>query len=93
MFYRGSRGALVVFDLTRPETFEDVKKWIEDANTTQPGQKFILVGNKADLKRKVKKTDAKKLAKELNCLDYIETSAKTGTNVNDAFNTLGTSLM
>ena len=95
MFFRGSKGALVVFDLTRKDTFDSVQTWLEDAKAVEPDQIFILVGNKADLdnQRKVKKTTAERLAKKLGCLTYIETSAKTGKLVNIAFNALGAEII
>jgi len=95
MFYRGSRGALVVFDLTRKDTFTEVKTWMDDALAVEKGQKFILIGNKADLTsdRQVIKAEGEKLAKKLGCIAYLETSAKTGNQVNKAFNTLGKDIL
>jgi len=91
MFYKGSKGALAVFDLTRKDTFDEIREWIADARQVEPDQQFILIGNKADLTddRAVKQADAETQAKELDCIEYLETSAKTGTQVDDAFNTLG----
>lgn len=95
MFYKGAKGSLVVFDLTRRETFNDIGKWISDAKKGSPDQKFILVGNKNDLDddREISEKEAKKKAKDLGCIQYIETSAKTGENVAGAFNKLGEELL
>ncbi len=95
LFYRGSKGALVTFDLTRLDSFENVEQWLLDAKKEAPNQLFILVGNKNDLKkeRKVKKKDALAKAKSLNCITYIETSALTGEMVEEAFHAIGTSLL
>ena len=57
-----------------------------------PGITLILVGNKIDLERKVSKVEGEDLAKKLG-LTYIETSAKTGENINDAFRTLALQLL
>ncbi|MHA2251143.1 MAG: GTP-binding protein [Candidatus Kariarchaeaceae archaeon] len=95
LFYRGARGSMVSFDLTRKDTFDNVDNWIEDANKASPNQVFILVGNKNDLKkeRKVERRDAEAKAKKLNCISYIETSALTGQMVEEAFTEIGKSLL
>jgi len=46
---------------------------------------MIIVGNKTDLERQVERSEAEDLVKRLNCCDYLETSAKTGENVEHAF--------
>ena len=92
-FYGGAAGALLVFDLTRENTFQEVKKkWYSEL--TQFGNKdvpFILIGNKVDLIKEigsvVDSENAKKFAESKGSI-YIETSAKTGKNVDDAFNEL-----
>ncbi len=88
-FYKGATGAIVVFDLTRNYTFEEVKEWIyEFHQLSGPDTPFVLVGNKSDLIPDVGEvidTDkAKQLAEDEKSI-YIETSAKTGENVEDAF--------
>ena len=96
MFYRGARGALITFDLTRRETFENIPAWIEDAREQVKGPTFyILVGNKNDLTgdREVKKAEGLEMAKKHNFIQYIETSALTGKGVEDAFNNIATHLL
>jgi small GTP-binding protein len=86
-FYRGASGALLVFDLTRDLTFLDSKKWLTEirqfAGRDLP---FVLIGNKADLTEliSVDKDEVRTFAESEESI-YIETSAKTGVNVNDAF--------
>ncbi|MHA1931387.1 MAG: GTP-binding protein, partial [Promethearchaeota archaeon] len=86
-FYKGASGALIVFDLTRDPTFFDLKKWLTEirqfAGRDLP---FVLIGNKADLTelKAIKSDEARKFAEREGSF-YIETSAKTGVNVNDAF--------
>ena len=86
-YYRGACGALLVFDLTNRHSFDNVQEWLNDArsNCNTPIT-VMLVGNKVDLesKRQVSKEEASTFAKE-NGLVYIETSAKTAQNVDDAF--------
>ncbi|MGV9173557.1 MAG: Rab family GTPase, partial [Promethearchaeia archaeon] len=49
-FYRGAAGALLVFDLTRPDTFDEIKHWLSEVRQfTKPEIPFILIGNKLDL--------------------------------------------
>lgn len=88
-FYDGCHGALVVYDLSRAETFEKMRKWIGELNQFAGEHvPFVLIGNKVDLLEDtgevVEREEAKRLAKEEESI-YIETSAKTGENVEEAF--------
>ena len=86
-YYRGAIVAVVVFDITRYDTFKDIRKWFEDVYTMGNNKTIvILVGNKTDLshKRQVTEQDAQKLVNKYNCF-YIESSAKIGHNVNNIF--------
>lgn len=88
-FYEGANGALLVFDLSRESTFKKMSAWLFEMYIIL-GKKipFILVGNKVDLIPEIGKivdTDAAEwLVKRENAF-YIETSAKTGDNVEEAF--------
>ena len=88
MFFRGAKAALLVFDLTRPATLSKLEDWHDDLvkNAGKDVLK-ILVGNKNDLVdlRSVPKKDSMAFAKKIKALTYIETSAKTGDNVNESF--------
>jgi len=86
-YYRGAVGALIVFDITKSETFKNVETWIGEMNKhSEPDVFIMLVGNKSDLKqsREVSTDSATKFAKE-HQLSYIETSAKDGDNIKEAF--------
>lgn len=86
-YYRGAVGAIIVFDITKRESFEHIQEWINDIYKYSGTQTTsILVGNKNDLEdqRMVTKDEAHILAKE-NGLIYIETSAKNANNVKDIF--------
>ena len=85
-FYRNADGLLVVFDLTRKETYDHVRGWINEAKENNDKIKTILIGNKLDLKdeRKVENGVAKQFA-EKNSLKYLETSAKDGVNISESF--------
>ncbi len=89
-FYAGSRGALLVFDLTRRSTLEALVEWKEGLLSQVPNALLRVIGNKSDLgaQREVTSEEAKAFLKEHLGLDedaYIETSAKTGDLVEDAF--------
>ena len=89
---RGKRllfGLLIVFDITNINSFAKVKDWIKDAEEYNENLKIILIGNKLDLenKRKVEKDIAINFANKIG-LKYIETSAKNGKNIGEAFKTL-----
>lgn len=86
-FFKTNNGYLLVFDITNPESFEGVKKYLQliakhgDAETPK-----LLVGNKLDLEhlRKVKQEDAMTFAAE-NEMEYIEVSAKNKEKVETIF--------
>jgi len=96
MFFKGAKAALLVFDLTRPQTLSKLEDWHEDLikNAGKDVLK-ILIGNKNDLVdlRSVPKKDALAFAKKINALAYIETSAKTGANVNESFHQITVKLI
>ena len=86
-YYRNSVCALVVFDVTDETSYKNVIGWISDVKAYNFSPvTIVLIGNKCDLedKRKIKRSDAERFAKE-NGVDYIETSARTSMNVNNAF--------
>ncbi len=86
-FYMGANSIFIVFDKTRPESFASIDFWIKDIKSAifDPIP-IILIGNKCDLVLEEKVTTAQVAAKagELG-FPFIETSAKTGENVQEAF--------
>ncbi len=86
-FYDGSDGELLVFDITRRDSLQNIRDWYNDVKKNKKSPFHgILLGNKNDLEhlRVVSKQDAEALANELG-LVYFETSAKTGENVDESF--------
>jgi len=86
-YYRGAAGALLVYDITRRETFSHLTTWLEDARQhSNSNMVIMLIGNKSDLdlKREVKKEEGEAFARE-HGLIFMETSAKTSANVEEAF--------
>jgi len=87
MYYRGAAAALVVYDITAQESFQGAKTWIDELQRQGNADIVIgLAGNKNDKedKREVPLEEARSYAHESGCI-FFETSAKTGTNVQDIF--------
>jgi len=84
-----SEAGILVYDVTRKETFDNINVWFKEISASASSISLILVGNKIDLvdERKVTSAEGESLASNLG-LSYIETSAKTGENINDAFRML-----
>ena len=84
-----AEAGILVFDVTRRETFDNIKQWHKETIEVAPEIVLILVGNKIDLtdSRVVSTADGEQVAKDLGLI-YIETSAKTGENIEDAFRML-----
>ena len=86
-YYRGAVGALLVYDITKAQTFENVERWLKELRDHADANIVIsLVGNKADLRhlRAVGAEDAAAFC-EREGLSFIETSALEATNVDEAF--------
>ena len=81
-----TQGAVVVFDLTAPKTFDKVIYWIEQIKDFTNKLPIALFGNKSDLteRRKVKQENIDKFCKKHN-LPYFETSAKDNTGIKEGF--------
>jgi Ras-related protein Rab-2A len=100
-YFRGASGALLVFDISRKNTFLSVTSWLHDLRQiAEEGIIVVLVGNKSDLasastvsehdqdaenKRQVSKEEAEEWCKANGVMEYVETSAKSGEGVERAF--------
>ena len=87
MYYRGTQAAIVVYDVTSETSFQGAKRWLDELRE-QGGENVvvILAGNKVDLvdARQVRGEEARSFA-EMRGLVHVETSAKSGTNVDKIF--------
>jgi|TARA_R110002003_G_scaffold141_37_gene13188 small GTP-binding protein len=98
-YFRGASGALLVFDISRKNTFLSATSWLHDLRQiAEEGIVVVLVGNKSDLaasstvseseaanKRQVTKEEAEEWCKANGVMEYVETSAKNGEGVERAF--------
>lgn len=87
MYYRGAAAAIVVYDITNPDSFAGAKSWVKELQRRgDPNVVIALAGNKADLeaRRKVEFDEANAYAVE-NGILHLETSAKNADNVRDLF--------
>lgn len=93
-YYRGAVGALLVYDVSKQQTFKSVERWLTELReNASPNIVIMLVGNKSDLRhlREVPTEAAKEYA-EKNALSFIETSALEATNVELAFQNILTEI-
>ncbi len=100
-FLLGAHGAMIVFDVTRRSTFENLGNWLNELWVTNRSTDIplLFIGNKTDLinQRKVTEQEALNFVEDLKkhprlkqvSMSYIETSAKLGENVKEAFHELG----
>ncbi|UCH32833.1 MAG: GTP-binding protein [Candidatus Bathyarchaeota archaeon] len=107
LYYRGSMGALLIFDVTRPDSFANAQSWVNElwkSNGKGPVP-IVLLGNKADLRgqgadeisNEQAIAYAAKVSEETQAtgfeISYMETSAKSGKNVYQAFELLGKNIL
>ncbi|KAH0576326.1 Rab2 [Spironucleus salmonicida] len=85
-YYRGAVGALLVYDITRRDSFDSLENWLNDTRGADPNMVIILVGNKSDLeyRRKVTTEEGQAFADKHGLL-FVEASAKEDKGVTQAF--------
>lgn len=87
-FYLGSHAMALVFDVNQPVTIRHLPDWVTECRAKAPGIPVLVVANKIDLPWRVPTERISRWARE-NGYDYIETSPKTGYNVDAMFERLG----
>ncbi|CAF4116107.1 unnamed protein product, partial [Rotaria magnacalcarata] len=95
LYFKDAHAVMIVFDVTKQESFDNIKMWLEEVNTNATTDvNIVLVGNKCDLasERVVDYAKAKELADSLH-ISYIETSAKGSNNVEQIFQTVITEIL
>lgn len=99
-YYRGAHAVLIVFDVTVEESFGNVRRWLHELQTVQDHSahatrpQILLIANKVDLVRQrvVETHRVEELAAELH-VPFLETSAKSNTNVLEAFQAIGSAFL
>jgi len=85
-YYVGAKGVLIVGDLTRKNTFDQINHfWVPDIKQYCEKAPVVLIANKTDLEKELSDKEIYSLGKEINAISIIYTSAKTGENVESAF--------
>jgi len=92
-YYRGADGVIIVYDITNLTSFAHISNWMAECDKYNPKMMKILVGNKCDIdRREISSEEGDRLAKKYN-MHFIETSAKTGHNVYEAFEQITKDMM
>ena len=94
-YYKGADGIVLVYDVSEEASFDKIKDWMDQilSNTNKDEICLILLGNKCDIeKRSISYEQGKTLANELQ-VNFFETSAQTGQNIKEAFETLTADIM
>ena len=89
-YYKGAKGALIVYDITQKSSFDKIESLLKKLrDNSNKNVSVILVGNKCDLEdnREVLKEDGEELAQKLK-IKFMEVSAKTGENLDKLFQNL-----
>jgi len=94
-YAKGARGALILFDLTRPSSLEQIGQWVDICRQENPDTPIIFLGTKLDLKDQITIDDdfALKLRENYGFFNYLKISSKTGENVQLAFELLAKELI
>jgi small GTP-binding protein len=94
-YARGARGALLLFDLTRPSSLNKIDQWVDICRRENPDIPIIFLGTKLDLKDQITIDDTFALyfKEKFGFFDYLKISSKTGENVNKAFELLAKKLV
>lgn len=88
-FYNGALAAALVYDVTAPATFFNLARWHKEVLTAVPGVPIVVIGNKLDLGPVVPPAEAEGWARAEGKMPLLQTSALTGSNVEEFFRGLG----
>jgi len=91
-YYRGAAGALAVCDFTRPDTMKSLKSWIGSFRSVVGDNPVLILGNKSDLDKAFNLSELRSFGSSIGC-EVLETSAKSGLNVENAFAIVGRKLL
>ncbi|MHA2244718.1 MAG: Rab family GTPase [Candidatus Hodarchaeales archaeon] len=90
LYLKKAHGVFLVFDLTRPDpTYEKLDRWRADINEQSPNAKVIVLGNKEDIAEGKLPGSKEEILDRFSAIEFYETSAKTGSRVQEAFVQMG----
>ena len=101
LYYKGSHGAILVFDRTRPDSLYNLENWKRELYLNVGREiPYIILGNKSDLENAIDSSEVERFVKKSEndvqdipfSIQFLNTSAKSGLNVTEAFQTLGRSI-
>jgi small GTP-binding protein len=94
-YFRGAHGCFIVFDVTRPESFEHLDSWLEYMKPKAEHCKYAAIGNKCDLDdpNKISPEAGNEWVERHNALFYWEVSAKTGQGIREIFEKMAESIL
>ncbi|MFW9819741.1 MAG: Rab family GTPase [Candidatus Thorarchaeota archaeon] len=94
-YAQGARGALLLFDLTRPSSLDNIEQWVNICREDNPTIPILFIGTKLDLKDEITIDDkiALQIKEEYGFFDYIKVSSKTGENVQLVFESIAEELV
>ena len=93
-YYRGAHGVILVYDITDLNSFTNLEYWLNEITThSNTNISKLIIGNKCDSQNRNVTKEEGKLFAEKNNIDFIETSAKTAENLNEAFKKLTQNLL
>lgn len=90
-YYRNAMGILLIYDITKRESFENLERWLKEIEDhSEQGVTISLVGNKLDLNhlRQITEQEGKEFMKKYHLNHFQEVSAYDGSNVFKTFNSL-----
>jgi Ras-related protein Rab-11A len=94
-YANGAKGAMLMFDLTRPMTLDRIDEWVEICRSTDPDLPIIFLGTKYDLKDQISIDDdyIEEFLEKYNLISYLKTSSRSGRNVQKSFEILAENIL
>ena len=90
-YARGAKGALFLFDLTRPMSLEKIEEWLDICRVDDPTVPILLIGSKLDMVEEmvIDESFIEEVRDKYDLFDFLKVSSKTGENVDLAFQKIG----
>jgi Ras-related protein Rab-11A len=94
-YARGAKGALFLFDLTRPISLEKIEEWLDICRVDDPDVPVLLIGSKLDMVEEmlIDESFIEELKEKYDLFDFLKVSSKTGENVDLAFQKIGAEIV